>query len=212
MKRVSVKIIWRVDGRRLFRCDCESHLTFFHNITDSVRDQRTFEELCRAHIAEFARGAEKYAASTNLTRRVDEWQNRLKPILEQEETRAAFDIYTYSKDVVRALEVCKKGDTKSINDDPMDDVDSEDEEESTPKVDKRRINFAQVVQGKEPHDVCRMFLATLSLCNSGNVALYQAKSTGNVVKQPLEMSLLSTEIERPMETYLAPSAEDEAMV
>eukprot|EP00978_Attheya_sp_CCMP212_P037512 scaffold177553_cov49-Attheya_sp.AAC.1 len=59
-----------------------------HNDGDSINyDAQTFEALCRAHIKAFARGAEKYASETNLTRRVGKWQSRLCPILEEEEKR-----------------------------------------------------------------------------------------------------------------------------
>ena len=61
---------------------------------------KTFEELCRAHIQAFAKGAEEYALNTQLTDRVSEWQAKLAPILEDEEKRAEFDIHKYSSRVI----------------------------------------------------------------------------------------------------------------
>ena len=67
---------------------------------------KTFEELCRAHIRAFAKGAEDFAFSTKLTERVSIWQAKLAPILEDEEQRAAFDIHRYSQEL---LETAKQG-------------------------------------------------------------------------------------------------------
>ena len=62
---------------------------------------KTFEELCRAHIEAFAKGAQEYALSTQLTDRVNLWQERLAPILEEEERRAEFDIHAYASRVIQ---------------------------------------------------------------------------------------------------------------
>lgn len=67
---------------------------------------KTFEELCRAHIQAFAKGAEDFAFNTKLSDRVNQWQSKLAPILEEEERRAAFDIHRYSEDL---LESAKQG-------------------------------------------------------------------------------------------------------
>jgi hypothetical protein len=67
---------------------------------------KTFEELCRAHIQAFAKGAEDFAFNTKLSDRVSLWQTKLAPILEQEERRASFDIHRYSTDL---LESAKQG-------------------------------------------------------------------------------------------------------
>jgi condensin-2 complex subunit H2 len=61
---------------------------------------KTFEELCRAHIQAFAKGAEDYALNTQLTDRVSQWQAKLSPMLEEEEKRAEFDIHKYSSHVI----------------------------------------------------------------------------------------------------------------
>ena len=61
---------------------------------------KTFEELCRAHIEAFAKGAQEYALSSQLTDRVNQWQERLAPILEEEERRAEFDIHAYASRII----------------------------------------------------------------------------------------------------------------
>lgn len=72
-------------------------------IDNSNADAIAFEALCRAHIKAFAKGAEKYKAETNLTKRVGDWQGRLTPKLAQEELRPVFDIHKYSQHVVDSI-------------------------------------------------------------------------------------------------------------
>ena len=152
-------------------------------------EERTFEELCRAHIEKFAKGAEKYAAETKLSLRVGKWQDRLEPILQEEEQRPAFDIHGYSRDVIDAM-------VKEIR------------RASIEKGDTQVVDFREIVGDCPSHEVCRKFLACLSLTNSGNVAPI---SNGSPDCSSLQLELLNSQIERPMETYLAPSVAEELM-
>lgn len=149
---------------------------------------KTFEELCRAHIQAFAKGAEAYAAETRLSKRVGDWHDNLIPILENEEHRPEFDIYDYT---LRVVSTCENELTE-LNDE--NDL-----------VKKRTIGFDAVTRDCERFEVCRLFLSVLALSNSGNVKLHHGDFDEN-----LELTLLDANLDRPMETYLAPSVvEDE---
>ena len=153
--------------------------------TDSVVDARSFEELCRAHIAKFAKGAEKYASETQLTQRVDQWQEKLEPILAAEEQRPEFDIHEYGRTVLSSVgDVLGHDKVKGVNDSA------------------KFVNFDQVTKGCPNYQVCRYFLASLCLCNTGNVLLEQNDGSTN----KLSVQLLTLDYSRPMETYQAPSA------
>jgi hypothetical protein len=65
-------------------------------------DGASYEALCRAHIERFMRGANAYAAESQLSRRVAAWQGRLEPLLAAEEARPAFDIRACGEAIVRA--------------------------------------------------------------------------------------------------------------
>ena len=125
---------------------------------------RSFEELCRAHIAEFAKGAVKYASETQLTQRVDKWQEKLEPLLAEEEARPEFDIHEYGHSVLESV-------GKALQLDKMDV--SLDEESPT------IVNFSKVTEDCPNYQVCRYFLASLSLCNTGNVLLEQPGGSTN---------------------------------
>ena len=68
------------------------------------------------------------------------------------------------------------------------------------------VDFRSVTEGQEEYEVCRLFLSSLMLCNSGNVILSH-EHNGATVATPdqLKIELLQGQVDRPMETYLAPS-------
>lgn len=153
---------------------------------DEATGAQSFEELCREHIAKFAKGAEKYASETQLTQRVDQWQAKLEPLLAEEETRPEFDIHEYGRSILETVGGVLTADKADLPD-----------EEDAPAI----VNFTQVTKECPNYQVCRYFLASLSLCNAGNLLLEQAGGSTN----SLSIKLLSKDLTRPMETYQAPS-------
>lgn len=92
------------------------------------------------------------------------------PILDDEENRPEFDIHAYTQRVVSSIEnVCSE--------DPDDMVD-----------------FHAITEKCLHYDVCRIFLASLSLSNSGNVKLVHDVSDDC---SSLGIQLLNSEIDRP---------------
>lgn len=174
--------------------ECIASLFLVATDADSDVDARAFESLCRAHIAKFAKGAEKYASETHLTQRVDQWQERLEPLLTEEERRPVFDIHEYGQTVLASLEQVYDQRTSKLA-----------EDESAPT---QLAGFGDVTKECPRYQVCRYFLASLSLCNTGNILLEQTYGETN----KLSVKLLSTETSRPMETYMAPSAAEKATV
>jgi hypothetical protein len=169
------------------------HLFLVHTtlVDDSNPETQTFEELCRAHIQKFAKGAEKYAAETQLSLRVGDWQERLSPLLQEEEQRPEFDIHAYGRTVIDSMEQeIRRHPPKSIDD-------TQDTSENN------TVDFQKVTRHCQQYEVCRMFLASLSLSNSGNVELMAERDDQCT---SLQLALVRHDIERPMETYFAPSA------
>lgn len=152
---------------------------------------KTFEEICRSHIQAFAKSAEKFALTTKLTDRISQWQAHLSPILEEEERKASFDIHQYSEMFLEtAIEVRKESRRKSkegFNDKY---------ENSTTNPDI--VEFKSVAEGCTRSDICRFFLTSLSLANSGNVKIEQGSLD-------YRFEVLSGKVDNPMETYQAPS-------
>lgn len=156
-------------------------------VAGSNADGATFEELCRAHIQTFTRGAEKYHAETNLTKRVGDWQSKLSPILEDEAQRPDFDIHAYGEHVIESIQknADQQGGIKG-------------------GAKGQKAFFSSLTQTKEQYDVCRLFLASLSLVNSGNIQFNADE--GQVMKpSTLVIELLNSTVDHPMESFLAPS-------
>ena len=150
---------------------------------------RTFEEICRSHIQAFAKSAEKFALTTKLTDRISHWQSYLSPILEEEERKASFDIHRYSEMFLQsAIETRQENKRKSM--DGQNEYASE-------NIDV--VEFKRVTEGCTKSDVCRFFLASLSLANSGNVKIEEGFPE-------YRFEVLSGKVDKPMETYRAPSA------
>ena len=162
--------------------------------------QSTFEDLCRAHLRRFAKSAEKYAAETQLTKRVGAWQEGLAPLLEEQEQRPEFDIHTVGRHILekveRKLSVRKRTSTG--------DKKLESSQNNT-------VAFGTIFSNDcEEYEVCRIFLSTLMLCNCGNIEMQTDGEDGDVVgsMDSLNIELLNSTFAPPMETFIAPSADD----
>jgi condensin-2 complex subunit H2 len=158
---------------------------FLCSLTEFVLIVKTFEELCRGHIEAFARGAENFALNTKLTERVRKWQEKLTPILEEEEQRASFDIHKYSETLIqkalKSLQSVKRNSDRSLHSRPS----------------SMNVSFKAVTRGCSQSDVCRFFLASLSLANAGNLEVQEADEYCFL--------LISNKLEKPMESFRAPS-------
>lgn len=173
---------------------------------------KTFEELCRAHIRAFAKGAEEFAISTQLSVRVDKWQAKLAPILEEEERRSAFDIHIYSQKLIDSAE---QGRLKRKSDGSMQVSYNTFFEHNVSfdyftqlillilqAVETKTVEFESVTRQCTQSDVCRLFLASLNLANMGNLKITEGSSS-------FRFDVISNRIEMPMETFQAPSLAQE---
>jgi chromatin segregation and condensation protein Rec8/ScpA/Scc1 (kleisin family) len=62
------------------------------------------------------------------------------------------------------------------------------------------VEFGAVTKGCTKSDVCRFFLASLSLANAGNLEIDRNTTTGDY-----RFEIKSSTLQKPMETYRAPS-------
>ena len=107
-----------------------------------------------------------YSTST-LLHRVDAWQNKLAPILEEEEHRPVFDVHQYGTDLLQHTSSHSSISRKSMQ-----------------KGNSTVTSFQVLCDTAEIYDVPRYFLATLMLANAGCVRLEQQKhSTSSISTQ-----------------------------
>jgi hypothetical protein len=69
-----------------------------------ARLAQSYEDLCKEHVDAYLKSAQEFLSSSLLSRRVLEWQERLQPILEEEERHKPFDIHAYGRDILTAVD------------------------------------------------------------------------------------------------------------
>ena len=128
------------------------------------------------------------------------------PLLEEEEERPSFDIHAYGSTVIQSMEnqITVRRNRLSHQDRTPEDATAMKDSTTCSKI----VEFRDVTRDCPPFEVCRMFLAALSLNNSGNIKFITEPSSSTL--DSLKAELLCSDIERPMETYLAPSVVEEA--
>jgi len=69
------------------------------------------------------------------------------------------------------------------------------------------VEYFKIVSNHDEYEVCRLFLATLMLCNSENVTFVDDKIVPGTVATPesLKLALLSPDLDSPLAGFLAPS-------
>ncbi|KAL9955343.1 hypothetical protein ACROYT_G036651 [Oculina patagonica] len=101
----------------------------------------SYEEMVRKYVEGYLTEAQQYAQETELSRRVRDWEERIVPVLSQEDTHRPFDIHKYGEEILTSF----KG--------------------------KSNQDFKELANEKEPFEICRLFLATLQLANNYNVEI-----------------------------------------
>ncbi|XP_054255720.1 condensin-2 complex subunit H2 [Indicator indicator] len=104
----------------------------------------SYEELVRRNVELFITNSQKYLQETELSQNLRCWEDRIRPLLQEQEERAHFDIHSYG---VVLAEKCQ----------PLGQWHS----------------FASLVRGMPPFKVSRYLLAALQLANDSVVELAQ---------------------------------------
>ncbi|XP_047431721.1 condensin-2 complex subunit H2 isoform X2 [Mugil cephalus] len=109
---------------------------------DELRDELSYEELVKLRVDQLVVNSRGYTQETALSRRVKDWEDKIRPELVLQEERPAFDIHVYGERIVGALS----------------------------GVGHRRP-FSSIVQGLDNFEVCKYLLASLQLANDYTVEL-----------------------------------------
>ncbi|XP_053384022.1 condensin-2 complex subunit H2-like [Mercenaria mercenaria] len=152
----------------------QPHKTWAETIDEGII-VTSYEDLVRKHVEEYMASAQEYAQITELSKRVSEWEDKVLPILQEEETHRPFDINTYGSSVIDNLD---KGNV---------------------------IKFHKLVQGKPHFEICRTFLASLMLANTTNVRIEEKGTLEEGMdKFELELLSRKRHFEQ-LQEYTAPS-------
>ncbi|XP_072309678.1 condensin-2 complex subunit H2 [Eucyclogobius newberryi] len=109
---------------------------------EDPKDDLSYEQLVKLRVEQLVVNSRGYTQETELSRRIKEWENQIKPTLALQEERPAFDIHDYSDRIVNAFD----------------------------GVGQRRP-FSSLVSGLDNFDVCKYLLSTLQLANDYTVEI-----------------------------------------
>ncbi|VDN55847.1 unnamed protein product [Dracunculus medinensis] len=111
--------------------------------------------------------------TSKLCQRVQNWEERINPILEEEEQRREFDIHRYESELLENFD--KLGEDKP---------------------------FYGLLRKEAPsYDISRYFLASLTLSNTGNIELISSLSSNNFTEVSNELHCKVIKLERHHEVF-----------
>ncbi|XP_057678914.1 condensin-2 complex subunit H2 [Corythoichthys intestinalis] len=132
------------------------------DVASPEAEQLTYEDLVKLRVELMTKNCRDYTQETALSRRVQEWEEKIHLRLLEQDGRATFDIHDYGDRIVSALG----------------------------EVGRRR-SFASIVNGVESFQACRLLLASLQLANDNTVAVDSAAGTEAAVVDTAGLTLLS---------------------
>lgn len=104
----------------------------------------SYEGLVKEIEERWYKAGKEYERTSRLAERVSAWEDKLRPIFEEQATHPPFDIDRYGDNILSTY---------------VENLDSEEEV----------VTLATLAQNKPRYDVCRIFLASLQLANTGNI-------------------------------------------
>ncbi|KAG9154601.1 hypothetical protein Leryth_017350 [Lithospermum erythrorhizon] len=129
---------------------------FDNDISDGdFNSQSNLEDLCRSHMDALLAKLTESEKQTEMAARVSTWKQRIEQNLEEQDSRAPFDIHEYGEIVLDKLSL----------------------EHCSPCA----MSFTDIVRGQKKHDVARTFSALLQLVNNGDVDLEKGSSHPELV-------------------------------
>uniref|UniRef100_UPI0037E77783 condensin-2 complex subunit H2 n=1 Tax=Semicossyphus pulcher TaxID=241346 RepID=UPI0037E77783 len=129
---------------------------------DVQRDELSYEDLVKLRVEQLVVNSRGYTQETALSRRVKDWEDKIRPELLLQEERAVFDIHDYGDRIVGALN----------------------------SVGQRR-SFSSIVSGLDNFEACKYLLASLQLANDYTVELDAADGLEESLDS-MSLTLLST--------------------
>jgi len=129
-----------------------------------------YEDLCRQHVETFFETSTKYVNESELSKRVSEWQERMGPVLADQDARKVFDIQAYGEHILDHF--------------------------TTVECEESSSSFRRLTADVEPYEVCRMFLASLQLAADGNLVISTDAKMGEI-SEDIALTCVNSEARRP---------------
>eukprot|EP01132_Coremiostelium_polycephalum_P003974 gene3974-4970_t len=151
---------------------------------------QSYEDMCKSHVEKYLASAEQYIKETALMQRINDWNKKLSPLLEEQSAHPSFDIHDYGTRFLRNMNriVKRRNKTSKVDDaqDQEEEVEEEVEEEGgdIPEIsndDKQvLVSFKDMTEGLPTYEICRRFTSCLQLANNGNVEIVSNHTVNNL--------------------------------
>ncbi|XP_020838519.1 condensin-2 complex subunit H2 isoform X2 [Phascolarctos cinereus] len=135
-----------------------------------------YEELVQRNVELFIANSQKYVHETELSQRIQDWEDTIGPLLQEQEEHVPFDIHNYGDQVVASFQQLNEW-----------------------------CPFAELVAGKPAFEVCRSMLASLQLANDYTVEITQKPGLAEAVDTMSLRLLTRQRAHERFQTYTAPS-------
>ncbi|XP_044042710.1 condensin-2 complex subunit H2 isoform X2 [Siniperca chuatsi] len=129
---------------------------------EAQRDELSYEDLVKLRVEQLVVNSRGYTQETALSRRVKDWEDKIRPELVLQEERAVFDIHDYGDRIVGAL--------RGVG---------------------HRRPFSSIVAGLDNFEACKYLLASLQLANDYTVEVDSLEGLEDSVDS-MGLTLLST--------------------
>uniref|UniRef100_A0A8C6WZZ8 Condensin-2 complex subunit H2 n=1 Tax=Neogobius melanostomus TaxID=47308 RepID=A0A8C6WZZ8_9GOBI len=109
---------------------------------EDQKDELSYEQLVKLRVEQLVVNSRGYTQETALSRRVQDWEDKIKPELALQEERPPFDIHDYGDKIVNTFDC----------------------------VGQKRL-FASIVSGLDNFEACKYLLASLQLANDYTIEI-----------------------------------------
>ncbi|XP_029969000.1 condensin-2 complex subunit H2 isoform X2 [Salarias fasciatus] len=130
---------------------------------EPLRDELSYEDLVKLRVEQLVVSSRGYTRETSLSRRVKDWEDKIRPELDLQEQRPVFDIHEYGGRIVDSLS----------------------------SVGHRRA-FSSIVHGLDNYEACKYLLSSLQLANDYTVEIDSAVGLEDSLDS-MGLTLLSTD-------------------
>ncbi|VDM98938.1 unnamed protein product [Thelazia callipaeda] len=142
-----------------------SMTSLYMNYDDPVTNLKsaenmTYQDMLKVHLNKYWSSAEE--ATSELCKRVQQWEEKIQPLLEEEESRRKFDIHEYGSELL----------SQYVN------------------IGEKKCFFELVKDASAQYDISRYYLASLMLANTGNIELNTTLSNEDDGQRDVALKLL----------------------
>jgi len=160
--------------------------TTFQLNESHIEPPNSYLSMVKDHLQSYLANAQKWASESRLHMVVREWEEKIEPILEIQNNRPVFDIHDYGEQILTELK--------------------EETETSFEELAASYSNTNGESSSLDQFEVCRLFLASLQLANTGNVELKHSSNNSQLKVKYVD----NIQANERLENFLAPSVKEKS--